>query len=147
MKISELYGKQIESAEGKAGYVVGALARGDRLEFLECADRDENEFAVDWRDILSIEEKIVFEDREHALKEAKPLRLGRAAFDADGNFLGRLEDFTFEDGRLTSAKIGKKNYCPKDVACGDAAILKTENKKTAENAPKTNGDAKKGGFV
>ena len=73
MKVSDLYGKKIESTAGKKGYIISVNANAGRLECLICADEDENEFAVDINSIVSVENnKIIYEDRESAIKAAKP---------------------------------------------------------------------------
>lgn len=123
MKISEIYGKKVESTAGKTGYVVSVCVNEGRLECFLCADEDENEFAVDVKTVLSIGNKILYEDRESAIKTAKPLRLGRAGFDAQGNYVGILEDLTLSGNRLLKAKIGKKNYALTQLSIGDAIIV------------------------
>ena len=132
MKISDLYGKKVESTAGRRGYVVSVNANGDRLECLICADSDENEFAVDLQNVLSVGDKIIFEDRDSAIKNSRPLRLGRAGFDEKGAFLGKLEEFTFNRKKLLKAKIGKKNYPAADLVCGDVIIVKNKKAFTSD---------------
>ena len=124
MKISELYGKTVESTTGKHGYVVSVNAYGNELQCLICADADENLFTVDIKNVLSVEPKIVYEDRESVIKAATPVRLGRAGFDESGTYLGSLQDFSVKDYKLVSAKIGKKNYPAKGLVSGDIIIVK-----------------------
>lgn len=124
MKISELYGKTVESTAGKRGYVLSVKASGNRLECLICADEEENEFTVDINSVLKFGNIIVFEDRESAIKSSKPLRLGRASFDESGNYLGNLDEYLFNGKTLLKAKIGKKNYPAAELVCGDAVIVK-----------------------
>ena len=119
MKVSDLYGKKIESTAGKKGYIISVNANAGRLECLICADEDENEFAVDINSIVSVENnKIIYEDRESAIKAAKPLRL------ENGAYLGFLEEYTFSKNKLLKAKIGKKTYPADSVLTGDVAIVK-----------------------
>lgn len=124
MKVSHLFGKKVISTQGKEGYVISVNAADGKLECLICADENEREFAVDVKNILSAEEKIVFDDRDTAIKKAAPLRLGRAGFDEKGNFLGTLEEFTVEGNRLLKAKIGKKTYPAEVLIFGDVIIVK-----------------------
>ena len=125
MKVSDLYGKKVESTAGKKGYIISVNASAGRLECLICADEDENEFAVDINNIVSAENnKIIYEDRESAIKAAKPLRLGCAGFDENGAYLGFLEEYTFSKNKLLKAKIGKKTYPADSVLTGDVAIVK-----------------------
>ena len=128
MKVSEIYGKQVISTQGRQGYVISVNAHKDRLECLICADESEREFVIDFKNVLSIGEKIVFEDRESEILKATPLRLGRASFDEKGNYLGTLNDFTVLGKQLKSAKIGKKNYPADGVIFGDAVIVKSSRR-------------------
>lgn len=124
MKISELYGKSIESTAGKQGYVISVNACDNAIECLVCADKDENLFTVDIKNVLSVGEKIIYEDRESAIKAATPVRLGKAGFDENGAFLGSLQDFSLKNFKLVTAKIGKKNYPAKGLISGDIIIVK-----------------------
>lgn len=124
MKISEIYGKTVESTTGKKGYVITVKANGDKLECLICADENENEFTVDINNVVKFGERIIFNDRESAIKSAVPVRLGRASFDESGKYLGNLEEYLFEGATLLRAKIGKKNYPAEELVCGDAVIVK-----------------------
>jgi len=108
MKVSMFYGKPVESTAGKKGYVISVNANAGRLECLVCADEDEKEFFVDLKNVISIDGKIVYEDRDSAFKASKPVRLGRAGFDENGKYLGNLEDYVFSGNKLLKAKIGKK---------------------------------------
>lgn len=125
MKISEIYGKIIESTAGKRGYVLKIMACRGSIEGLVCADEEEREFVVDMKTVVSIADKIIYEDRESAIKRARELSLGRASFDEEGNYLGNLEEFTFSGNKLLKAKIGKKNYSPSELSCRDAVIVKS----------------------
>ena len=60
MKISEIYGKKVESTSGKTGYVVSCNGVAGKLVCLLCADEDENEFYIDVKNIVSIGSKIIF---------------------------------------------------------------------------------------
>lgn len=124
MKVSEIYGKRVESTNGKRGYVISVNAGAKRIECLICADEDENEFAVDIKNIVSIGSKIIYEDREGAIKASKPIRLGSAGFDESGKYLGKLVEYTFTKSKLLRAKIGRKNYPAEGVLTGDIVIVK-----------------------
>lgn len=124
MKISEIYGKTVKSTAGKRGYVITALANGEKLECLICADENENEFTVDINNVIKFGDTIIFNDRESAIKAALPIRLGRASFDEYGKYLGNLEEYLFDGNKLLKAKIGKKNYPAEELVCGDAVIVK-----------------------
>lgn len=139
MKISEIYGKTVESTTGKRGYVITVKANGDKLECLICADENENEFMIDINNVIKFGDRIIFNDRESAIKSATPLRLGRASFDERGKYLGNLEEYVFEGSMLLKAKIGKKNYPAEELICGDAVIV--------QKLKRLKGDVVKGGKI
>lgn len=124
MNISEFYGKKVVSDGGKTGYVVSVNGGAGRIECLVCADSDEKEFTVDARDVISVGNNIVYEDRERAIKAARPIRLGRAGFDEYGTFLGTVEDMEFRNGKLLKTKIGKKSYPADKLIYGDVIIVR-----------------------
>lgn len=127
MKISLFYGIEIESTAKKRGYVVGVYVRGDRLEYLKCADENENEFCVDARNILCYkEDKIIFEDREAAIRGSVPVRLGKPVFDGNGIFVGTLSDYAVDCDTLTAAYVGRKKYPANEIVCGDVGLIKRE---------------------
>ncbi len=139
MKLSLFYGKKVVSTDGKCGYVLSVNANGCILECLRCADEDENEFYIDIRNIVSVGDKIIYEDRERAIKVSKPLRLGCAGYDERGVFLGNLTEYEYKGTKLLNAKIGKKNYPAAGIERGDAVIVK--------DCVKLKSDVKKDGKV
>ena len=122
MKVSELFGKRVLGTNGRDGYVVSVNAEG-RNAWLVCADDNEREFAVDLKNVLSADDKIIYDGTEVKVC-ATPLRLGRAGFDMRGKYLGNLCDFTLSRGKLKFAKIGKKNYPADGIILGDIVIVK-----------------------
>lgn len=140
MKISDIYGKKVESTAGKRGYVFSVRVNGNKIASLICADGNEKEFAVDVDNIISEGETIVFEDRESQTENGAPLRLGMPVFDIEGNFLGKLTDFTAEKHSLRFAHVGRKKFAVDDIVCGDAVIVKNMT-------PVLKSDVKKSGRV
>ena len=125
MNISFFYGMKVESTAGKSGYIIGVNVRRDRLECLKCADANENEFSVDAQNIVKYgEDKIIFEDREAAIRDSVPMRLGKPVFDSNGTYLGILTDFAVDCDTLTCAYVGKKKFPANEIVCGDAVIVK-----------------------
>ncbi len=147
MKISDIYAKTVVSDAGKKGYIISVHAYKGKLVYLTCADENEKEFTVDMRDILSIGENIVYEDRATAVKKSLPIRLGCAAFNESGKYLGNLEEVTFDKNRLQKAKIGKKNYPAEAVICGDIAIVKSLKRLKSDVVKDGKVIFKKGTFV
>ena len=125
MKLSVYYGKKIESAEGRCGYVLCVNAEGGKLQSLTCADADEREFFVDVKSIKSVKTKILYKGEEIKESSARPLRLGKPVFDCEGNYLGKLTDYTVENNTVTFAHIGNKKFSADDLVSGDAVIIKS----------------------
>ena len=93
MKLSEIYGKEVESKDGQVhGWVRGILAKNGAPQFLQCFDDDEREFDIDVKNIICTGEKIVFEDRPAIKKQSTNMRLGVPAYSEYGNFLGYLAE-------------------------------------------------------
>ena len=132
MNVSVLFGKKIVSTAGKAGYIISVNGGNGRVECLVCADEEEKEFIVDVKNVISFGEKIVYEDRESAIKRSRPLSLGRAGFDEKGTYLGEVADYTFNGNKLLRAKIGKKTYPADNLTCGDAVIVKNKKRLKAD---------------
>lgn len=135
MNISLLYGKKVVSTDGRKGYVISVNAAAGKIECLTCADEEENEFRVDMKNVLKVGDAILFEDRERAIKTARPVRLGRASYDEKGIYLGNLEDMTCNKNRILRAKIGKKSYQANELTYGDVVIAK-KTKKLKDNVIK-----------
>ena len=124
MKLSQLFGKPVKSTTGKKGYVISVNGGNGKIQCLVCADENENEFTVDVKNIISVKNVVLFEDRESVIKQSVPVRLGKPVFDSEGKFLGHLSDLTVENGIIDSAHVGKKKISADDFVCGDAVIVK-----------------------
>ena len=112
MKISELFGKKVNGTAGKSGYVLSVFANGNKLEYLVCADENEREFTIDFKNIKSVRESVTFEEAESQYAAARPLRLGRPVFDCEGLYLGKLTEITCDKNAVTSAHVGNNNNPP-----------------------------------
>ena len=124
MKISKLYGREVESCDGRrCGWVRAVLGLDGAPQFLQCFDEEEREFDVDIRSVKTFGQKIIFEDRESAKKQCSPIRLGLPAYGADGRFLGHLTDAGFCGGKIKYYIIARKRYLPVEVCAGDALIV------------------------
>jgi hypothetical protein len=136
MKISELYGKRVESGNGKrVGYVLGAACEGNKITFILCCDEHEREFYVDVNNITHIGESVVFEDAKTKLKRAKILRLGKAGYLENGNFLGTLKDCEVSGFDIKRAYIGSRSFPFSRLICGDIVIVKKPEQKEKTTPP------------
>ncbi|MDE7182245.1 MAG: hypothetical protein K2O41_04330 [Clostridia bacterium] len=124
MKLSQLFGKPVLSTAGKMGYIISVNGNGGKVQCLVCADENENEFSVDIKNVISVKNTVLFEDRENVLKNSVPIRLGKPVFDSEGKFVGHLSDLSVENGAIDFAHVGKKKISASDFVCGDAVILR-----------------------
>ncbi|MCM1532674.1 MAG: hypothetical protein NC114_10455 [Ruminococcus flavefaciens] len=124
MKISILYGMPVQSTAGKTGYVISVNESLGKIQCLVCADENENEFAIDVKNIISVNDKVTFEDRESVIKHSTPVRLGKPVYSGEGKFLGHLTDLNVESNEVVSAQVGKKKFSAGNFVCGDAVIVK-----------------------
>lgn len=139
MKISRLYGKKI-IGEGAEGYVVSVETASGGKARLMCADKNEREFYLDLQRVKKADEHAVYVGAGDVLGNAiendgerfSPLRLGRAAFDQRGNYLGKLAEATARGGKIARVKIGLKNYAAEEVIFGDVIIVRGLKKLKAD---------------
>ena len=124
MKLSSIYGKEVESTDkGRRGWVRGVCGFGGAPQFLQCFDEEEREFDIDIKNVVAFGEKIIFEDRAAARSKSRNMRLGVAAYSEYGNFLGHLTEIVTDRGGGVRYVIGKKSYRPEDVTTGDVMIV------------------------
>jgi hypothetical protein len=129
MKVSWLIGRAIQSSDKKKhGYVLAVCVANGNVVSLLCADEHEKEFVVDVKDITAFAESLVFEDRTALLRQAKPVQLGKQSYNANGQYLGVLTDYEWENGTLASAIIDGKPYAPNLVKVGDIALVECAEK-------------------
>lgn len=124
MKISQVFGKIVESSSGRSGYVISVNACGNNITGLTCADRDELEFDIPVKYIKSIKNTITYSYGGRRGEDEKSVTLGKPVFDCEGNFIGKLSDITFDKFKITHIYVGNKKFSADDVICGDAVIIK-----------------------
>jgi hypothetical protein len=132
MKVSWLIGRAIQSSDKKKhGYVLAVCVANGNVVSLLCADEHEKEFVVDVKDITAFAESLVFEDRSAILKAAVPVQLGKQSYNANGQYLGVLTDYEWDNGTLANAIIDGKPYAPNLVKVGDIALVDCAEKKVS----------------
>ncbi len=134
MNVSELYGKQTLSADGKkTGCVLGLCENGGEIKYLVCCDGEEREYRIAAENVLTVGDKIIFENGKCPYKQCAPIRLGVPAFTEAGKYIGTLSDFICAGFKIKYAVIGEKKYPIQRIEYGDAVIVK---KSGAESAAK-----------
>ena len=138
MKISLLFGKKVESAFERSGYILRVNAIENDITGFTCVDVDEQEFYIPVKNIKSIKDTVTYTySGKHGGVESS-LTLGKPVFDCEGNFVGKLCEIVTEKYKLISVLVGNKKFSADDVICGDAVIIKN-NVKLLKSDVKKNG--------
>ncbi len=124
MKISQLFGKRVENATGKTGYIINVNVRDGKICGLTCADDDEQEFYIPAKNIKSVKNTVSFSYGGEHVSGEKNIALGKPVFDSEGNYIGKLTDITAEKYLITALHVGGKKFSADDAVCGDAIIIK-----------------------
>lgn len=136
MKISELYGKNIEQADGKRkGYILGITYSNCAIDGLICCDESEKTFFVAAGDISSLCGETRFIKTCKANKNTASMQLGKAVYSYSGKYRGYLEDCILNGVKITHAVVGGKKIAFNKLNMGDACIIK-DDKINAERAAK-----------
>ncbi len=124
MKLSQIYGKRVESVSDRSGYVIRINADGNRITSLTCADGEETEFDIPAENIKSVKDTVKYTRGCESGGNAKSVKLGLPVFDSEGNYVGRLTDITADKYFIRYVHVGNKKFPADDVICGDAVIIK-----------------------
>ena len=125
MKISVLFGKKVESASGRAGYVLRVNGIENDITSLTCADDDEQEFDIPVKNIKSVKNAVTYSYAGKHGGNEKSISLGKPVYDCEGNFVGTLDDIIYEKYKIVCISVGNKKFPAEDVICGDAVIIKS----------------------
>ena len=125
MKISQLYGKKVESPSGKSGFVLRVNAKGNEITSFTCVDGEETEFDIPVKNIASVKDTVSFSRAGAHGEDDKSLTLGKPVFDCGGNALGRLTDIIIEKYKIVSFFVGNKKFSADDIIYGDAVLIKS----------------------
>ena len=138
MKISFLFGKRVESASGKSGYILRVNGTESDITSFTCVDSDEQEFDIPVKNIKSIKNTVTYSCAGKYGGMQRSLTLGKPVFDCAGNFVGNLSEIVTEKYRIAYILAGNKKFSAEDVICGDAVIIKS-NVKFLRSDVKKNG--------
>ena len=124
MKISQLFGKRVESADGKKGYIIRVNCIEKHIKSFTCADGDEREFDIPVKNIVSGGNTFTYSHEEKGDGTERSISLGKPVYDCEGNFLGNLSEIVAEKYEMVSFIVGNKKFSAGDIVCGDAVIVK-----------------------
>lgn len=138
MKISKLYGKKIQSADGKLSGVVMAISCNKNvIDGYICFDQDEKEFFAKAAGAKILKDKVIFSELGYEGKNSFRLRLGLPVFTQGGKHLGFVTECSVTGGKLNAVFIKNKKYSASQIRVLDAVIVKEPIDKTqAELAAK-----------
>ena len=125
MKVSQLFGKRVESADGKKGYIIRVNCIEKHIKSFTCADGDEREFDIPVKNIVSGGNTFTYSHEEKGDGTERSISLGKPVYDCEGNSIGALTDIITEKYRMVSVVVGNKKFSAEDVICGDAVIIKS----------------------
>ena len=125
MKISQLFGKKVESASGKSGFVLRVNGIENDITSFTCVDDDEQEFDIPVKNIRSVKNAVTYSYTGKHGGNEKSISLGKPVFDCEGNFVGVLDEIIYEKYKIVSIVVGNKKFPAEDVICGDAVIIKS----------------------
>ncbi len=130
MQISSLIGKPVLSPAGETyGYVTGVRLTRDfeKLSTLLCADREEEEFFLPARAILSAGDAVLASKTRIPSPVGVPSPIGACAYSHTGELLGCVGDLLVEEGSeamLVVVKGGiRTSYPVKSAYMGESVIL------------------------
>ena len=124
MKISQMFGKKVESAAGRVGYILRVNAIGREITSFTCADGDDEEFDIPVKNIKSIKSTVSYSGEGKCAEGARSISLGKPVYDCEGNFVGILTEIVTEKYTINSICVGNKKFSAEDTVCGDAIIIK-----------------------
>lgn len=138
MKISNLYGKKIESEDKKTHGVIMAISCAkNEIDGYICFDQDEKEFFVSAAGTKILRDKVTFKRLGKRQKGAFNLRLGLPVFHEHGKFVGTVTDCSVMGGKLAAVFCNNKRFNADTLSIGDAVIIKAQpDKKEVELAAK-----------
>lgn len=125
MKVSLLFGKRVESASGRSGYILRVNAIGNEITSFTCVDNDEQEFDIPVKNIKSVRNTVTYSYAGKHGGVENSLTLGKPAFDCEGNYIGKLSEIIIEKYAVVSLFVGNKKFSAEDTICGDAVIIKS----------------------
>ncbi len=126
MKISNLYGKIIESEDKKTHGVIMAISCAKNvIDGYICFDEQEIEFYACAKDARILKDKVTFCQFGKEQKNAYRLRLGLPVYTQEGRFLGSVTDCSVMGGKIAAIFCKNKKYPADRLSISDAVIVKS----------------------
>ena len=130
MKISNLFGKKIESEDKtKHGVIMAISCNKNTVDGYICFDENEKEFFASAHGAKVLKDKVIFKWISREEKNSSRLRLGVPAFNSDGKYLGKVCDYSVVSGEICAVFIGNKKYSADNLSFSDAVIVRNSTQK------------------
>lgn len=128
MKLSRLYGMQIESKDKKIrGYILGITCVNDTIDGYICCNERQKEFFAKGENCSLRKGVLRFGETGKRGENSAVLRLNRAVFAKNGKFCGNLQDCDVRGNNIVSATVSKRKIPFKRIIVGDVFILDDNN--------------------
>jgi hypothetical protein len=109
--------------------VLNIALSGNNITHLICVDTNEREFFIPTQQIISFDDKIIFERVSPKQPHIHTLQLGKLCFTQNGKYLGRLNDYEHKNFSIKYAIIGNKKIEINRLTHGDIVIVNTPSTK------------------
>ena len=127
MKISRLYGTQIESKDKKIrGHILGITCVNNTIDGYICCNERQKEFFARGENCTFKKGVLRFDQTGKRAENSEILRLNRAVFAKNGKFVGVLQDCTVQGNVIASATVSKRKIPFNRIIVGDVFILDDE---------------------
>ena len=123
MRLSKLLGAEIKNGERK-GCIISLNENYDGELSFTCADENEEEFSVSIKNIKIVKDEMTCFREESVNAFSAPVRLGKAVFDCEGNFVGKLTDVIIEKNKISAIIAGNRKFDVSAVIFGDVVLIK-----------------------
>ena len=128
MKLSRLYGMEIESKDKKIrGHILGITCVNNAIDGYICCNERQKEFFAKGENCTLNKGVMRFNETGKRGENSAILRLNRAVFAKNGKFVGVLQDCTVQGNNITSATVSRRRIPFKRIIVGDVFILDDEN--------------------
>ena len=128
MKLSQLYGIEIESKDKKIrGYILGITCVNNTIDGYICCNERQKEFFAKGENCTFKKGVLHFNETGKRAENSVVLRLNRAVFAKNGKFVGVLKDCTVQGNNITSATVSKRKIPFNRIIVGDVFILDDNN--------------------
>lgn len=128
MKLSRLYGMEIESKDKKIrGHILGITCVNGTIDGYICCNERQKEFFAKSENCSFRKGVLRFNETGKRSQNSEILRLNRAVFAKNGKLFGVLQDCDVRGNTIVSATVSKRKIPFNRIIVGDVFILDDDN--------------------